>query len=145
MIWNVTDLIFMACHMWKKGLDLRGAHDKKNSPDSLCKYLVKNRFRAGPPTNTDGNARGQFWRTACLNSVAEDSSDPPEDDLGLGKGGESVLLSPSVSLCEWRLTLGHDKSRGCIWTSSMSFSTEAMFIYFVDLVIISFCCWWRTN
>merc|ERR1711981_751931 len=84
------------------------------STDSLCKYLVKNRFRAGPPTNTDGNARGQFWRTACLNSVAEDSSDPPEDDLGLGKGGESVLLSPSASL--WGRTspevaFGHPQCR----------------------------------
>ena len=75
---------------------------KINLPVSLCKYLVKNRLRAGPPIRADGKAklRGQFWRTACLKSVVvplvevnddgELSSEPPEDDLGRGNGGEDT-------------------------------------------------------
>lgn len=101
------------------------SEEKCNLPVSLCKYLVKNLFRAGPPTSTEGKARAQFWSAALLKSAATaDSSDPPELDLGLGNpGGDSP---PSeVSLC--RLTLGQDKSRGCIWQSSCSCSaTEAM-------------------
>ena len=69
---------------------------KYDLPVSLCKYLVKNRLRAGPPIRADGKAklRGQFWRTACLKSVVleddgELSSEPPEDDLGLGNGGDT--------------------------------------------------------
>ena len=127
---------------------------KRFSPFSLCKYLVKNLFRAGPtPKARTGWGKGQpflstewmeakfrlelFWLLWLLLSDGSSMSalsssepcpevedrgreDPSKLDLGLQSSEESLL---------WRLTLGHDKSKGCIWQSVGSVSTEVAMVF----------------
>ena len=107
----------------REGLDRRPSDD---SPLSLCKYFVRNLFRAGPPPLDDGGVSGDDEDRFSGPRAAAGEASPAEAAASADRSGEAAdgatgsttaVAASASGGGEAEDGRGRERSSGCIWQS----------------------------